>query len=181
MSRSGRLPGLAAALLLACVLPAAAGIEEDNDACFRESGEAAIAACNRVIDAPEASTAQLVDAYTNRGQEYYIKQDYPRAIADFSKAIELDPQAILAHGNRANARSVTGETDGAIADYTRAIELDPGYTAAYTGRGLEYEKRGDKELAIADFKKAISVPQKYQDGKWAHDRATERLKELGAL
>jgi Tfp pilus assembly protein PilF len=72
------------------------------------------------------------------------------------------------------------QTDAAIADYTKAIGLDRAYTAAYTGRGMEYEKKGQRNLAIADYKTALGMPQKYQDGRWAHEKARDRLKVLGA-
>ncbi len=94
-------------------------------------------------------------------------------------AIRLKPQTILAYGNRGNAKSMLKQPDAAIADYTKAIANDREYTAAYTGRAMEYENKGQKDLAIADYRAALRVKQKYQDGKWAHDKARERLKALG--
>lgn len=174
-----RLAGLGLLLAVSC-MAAQAVRADDNEICFRESGEVAIAACDRVINSSRSTKDNLVDAYTNRGQEYYVQKDYARAIADFDRAIELDPRTILAYGNRANAKSMIDQTDAAIADYTKAISLDRGYTAAYSGRAMEYERKGQRSLAIADYKAALSVAQKYQDGKWAHDKARERLKALGA-
>lgn len=171
---------LAGFLLAASGLAADVAVASDSDICFRESGEVAIAACNRVISSARSTRNELVDAYSNRGQEYYAKKDYDRAISDFDAAIKLDSRAILAHGNRANAWYMKGQFDRAINDYTRAISLDREYTAAYAGRGLAFEKKGDKGRAIADYKAALSVKQKYQDGKWAHDNARQRLQVLEA-
>jgi tetratricopeptide (TPR) repeat protein len=172
--------GFFLALVAAATLLARAAAADDNQICFEASGDAAIAACDRVINSSRSTRDNLVDAYTNRGQEYYIKKNYAQAIADFDMAINLNPRTILAYGNRGNAKSVTNQTDAAIADYTKAIGIDSGYTAAYTGRGMEYEKKGQKDLAIADYRAALRVQQKYQDGKWAHDKARERLRALGA-
>jgi tetratricopeptide (TPR) repeat protein len=176
---ASRFVGPVVAAIIVVGLPAFAIAADDNTICFKESGPVAIAACDRVINSPRSSRDNLVDAYTNRGQEYYTIKDYDKAIADFDRAINLNPRTILAYGNRGNAKSAKGLVDAAIADYTKAISEDPNYTAAYTGRAMEYENKGEKARAIADYKKAISVPQKYQDGKWAHEKANDRLTVLG--
>jgi tetratricopeptide (TPR) repeat protein len=169
---------LTGAILLTALLAGTAAAD-DRDVCRVDSGDVAIEACNRVINSGRYSGRDLVDAYINRGQEYYLKKDYDRAISDASQAIRVDGKtAILAYGNRGNARSVKGEMDKAIGDYTRALRLDGNYTAALTGRGMEWEKKGDTKRAIADYRAALKLPQKYQDGKWAHEKARERLAEL---
>jgi tetratricopeptide (TPR) repeat protein len=187
MVRTTLASSIIGALLLAAVfgLPGPA-VAEDNEACFRESGDVAIAACSRIIDARKSSRANRVEAYASRGQEWYAKHDYDKAIADFSRAIDLNPKglaeygtgAILAYGNRGNAYNEKGDTKRAIENYTTAIAIDPKYTASYTSRGLQYEKLGDTEKARADFNAALGLPAKYQDGQWALDKARERLEAL---
>ena len=81
---------------------------------------------------------------------------------------------------RGLARVEKREYDQAIADYTKAIESDPTYTAAYTNRGLAYERKVDPERARNDFQKALATPQKFSNGKWAHDTAKARLAALTA-
>jgi tetratricopeptide (TPR) repeat protein len=44
-------------------------------------------------------------------------------MADYSQAIELNPQYGLPYRNRGNAKRKKGDLDGAIADFNRAIEL----------------------------------------------------------
>jgi tetratricopeptide (TPR) repeat protein len=114
-------------------------------------------------------------AYNNRGYAYLAKGDNDRAIADFDQAIRLDPDDATPYGNRGEAYRVKGDHDRAITDLDAAIRLDPTSPAAYTNRGLAYEKKGDRERARADFNAALAIPQKYSDGKWAHDTARERL------
>ena len=171
--------GFSFVLVAASALLTGVAAADDNKICFEASGDVAIAACDRVIGSPNSTRDNLVDAYTNRGQEYYTIKNYDQAIADFDMAIKLNPRTILAYGNRGNARSALNQPDAAIADYTQAISLDRGYTAAYTGRAMEYENKGKNDLAIADYRAALRVKQKYQDGEWAHDKARERLKALG--
>ena len=41
--------------------------------------------------------------YNNRGNAYWCKHDYDRAIADFGQAIRLDPKDVVAYLNRGDA------------------------------------------------------------------------------
>src|SRR5262249_16100170 len=68
----------------------------------------------------------------------------------------------------------------AIPDFDEAIKIDPAYTAAFTNRGQTYEEKGDIERAKEDYRHALAVPQKYGNGKYAHDKARERLAALGS-
>ena len=51
--------------------------------------------------------------------------DREGAIADFDRAIELNPNHAGAYYNRGSAKSDLGDQAGAEADRKRAIELDP--------------------------------------------------------
>src|SRR5215813_890967 len=181
MSRSLRLlPGtlilsLAATLLLAAA-PAAA---DDYDTCIGSSA-GALDACTRVINSPKSSRDRIGNAYISRGQHYYEKSDYDRAIADFNRAMPYKPSYIqLAYGNRGNAYAMKGETDKAIDSYSVAISLDKNYSAALTGRGLLYEKNGEIDKARDDYNAALRVKSNFQDEKWAKDTARKHLADLG--
>jgi tetratricopeptide (TPR) repeat protein len=176
--RSGAVCGLSG-FLLALAVTAGAALADDSEICRVQSGQVAIEACNRVINSGSSTRQQVIDAYINRGQEYYTAKDYDRAIADFDTAIDMGPREPIAYGNRGNCWYVKKDYDRAIADYTQAINIERSYTAAYTGRAMAEEAKGDITSARADYRAALSVPQKFQDGKWAHDKARERLKELG--
>ena len=51
---------------------------------------------------------------------------YDEALADYSRAIELDPEHRLGHRQPRPDLPVMGRYDDALADLNRAIELDPG-------------------------------------------------------
>ena len=58
-------------------------------------------------------------------------------LADYSRAIEINPRLSSAYNNRGNIiKRETGDLDGAIADFDRAIQLDSGNAAFYNNRGL---------------------------------------------
>ena len=53
------------------------------------------------------------------------KQDYDRAIADYTETIRLDPKYALAFYNRGLAKQKIGDTAGGEADLASARALDP--------------------------------------------------------
>ena len=63
--------------------------------------------------------------YKDRGIAHYFKNDYDRAIADYTKAIGLDPKYALAYHYRGIAYWRSKEYDRAIGDFIDAIRLDP--------------------------------------------------------
>ena len=70
-----------------------------------------------------AQTSQLADDYNSRGLAKETKGDHDGAIADYNRAIELDPKQSRAYRNRGFAKQAKDDVDGAIADYNRALEL----------------------------------------------------------
>ncbi len=71
-------------------------------------------------------------AYYSRGNEHIDAGRYPKAIADYTKAVALDTTHAGAFYSRGFARNKMGRYDEkAIADYTKAIELIPSYGDAY--------------------------------------------------
>jgi tetratricopeptide (TPR) repeat protein len=116
----------------------------------------ALADCTRAIElAPRDSLA-----YYSRGRAYAYKKnpDYERAIADYSKAIEIEQQNLSAYMDRAYVYRIKELYDKEIADYTRVIVNNPRYARAYKERGVTYSLyKTDYDNAIADFTKAIEI------------------------
>ncbi|MDR1113615.1 MAG: tetratricopeptide repeat protein, partial [Candidatus Margulisbacteria bacterium] len=84
---------------------------------------------------------------------------YQKALADYDKAIQLDPTNPVYHANRANANYGLENYQATLADYDRAIRLNPQDGKLYQRRALLKEKNfkaGQKELA-ADWRKAIAL------------------------
>jgi tetratricopeptide (TPR) repeat protein len=98
--------------------------------------------------------------YIDRGQARHFNGDANGAIADFSRAIELDPQATSAYFDRGIANMQKRNLDGAISDLSRAIELSPNTGDYYNDRGLAKLRKGDNDGAIADFTRAIELDPK---------------------
>ena len=111
-----------------------------------------LAAINKAIElAPRAAW------YGNRGTLYYNQQKYELALADFSKAIELNRNDAKAYTNRGNLYSNQQKYELALADYNKAIEINPKLAEAYYNRGILYSNQQKYDLALADSNKVIEI------------------------
>lgn len=80
------------------------------------------------------------------------------AIADLTRAIELNPQYSIIYQERAATYYELKKYEEAIADYTTFIEMKPNIDLGYYERGNVYKERsGDYDKAIEDFNKAIEI------------------------
>jgi tetratricopeptide (TPR) repeat protein len=61
---------------------------------------------------------------------YDRKGEYDKAIADYTKYIQLRPNDDSAYNNRGVAYKNKGDYDKAIADYEAALRIDPNHTNA---------------------------------------------------
>jgi len=84
--------------------------------------------------------------------------NYRGAIADYDKAIVLDPTCGGYYCNRGQARFSLKMVPEALADYDRAIELDPRNAQAYYNRGtLMAVSLTNYARAVADLTKALDL------------------------
>src|SRR5439155_23096254 len=61
---------------------------------------------------------------------------YQKALSDFNKTIQLEPEFAIAYYNRAYVKCQLRDFNGAIKDYDTAIKSDPAFADAYYNRGL---------------------------------------------
>ncbi|MGI0479732.1 protein kinase domain-containing protein [Geminocystis sp. CENA526] len=115
--------------------------------------------------------------YFKTGYNYRELKQYEKAIIDYTKAIELDPNYIYAYNNRGVVYENLKEYEKAIMDYTKAIELDPNYKSAYNNRGIVYGQLKEYEKAIMDYTKAIELDPNYTYAYNNRGVAYENLKE----
>ncbi len=87
------------------------------------------------------------DTHFNKGVEYSDEGKLDEAIAEFTKAIALNPQDRDAYYNRGIIFHDLGQYEKAIADYSEAIKLDPRDLDAYFDRGVAYSEKGQSDKA----------------------------------
>lgn len=112
--------------------------------------------------------------YYKRGERYLAIKNYPAAVADFTKTIELAPKYSLNYTNRAKAYLGLKKYNEAIADSIKAVEVEDTVVKIYR----QYELI-DVYIAAAKYDVAISE----SDQLLAKDpkNATARLKRGLAL
>jgi tetratricopeptide (TPR) repeat protein/S1-C subfamily serine protease len=101
--------------------------------------------------------------YNDRGITYNALKEYSKAIADYDKAIVIDPENTNAYNNRGATYAGLKEYPKAITDYDKAIAINPGFAEAYNNRGLIYAALGEYPKAITDFNYAIANNPKQAD------------------
>lgn len=93
--------------------------------------------------------------YHQKCSEYVRQNKYDLAIEACTKAVELNPNDVVAYSIRGEARWLRGEYELAIRDYTSLIELGAGFDFAYNNRGVAYAALGQWERARLDLLKAV--------------------------
>jgi tetratricopeptide (TPR) repeat protein len=111
----------AAVLAVALTAPAYAELAKDQVACAGTAAQGitpdmVITACSAVIDDGTGGAPNLTGAYYNRGNAYYDKKDYVRAILDYDHALLLKPHYPVALFNRGLAKLRSGDKVGGNAD-----------------------------------------------------------------
>ncbi|KAK6619004.1 hypothetical protein RUM44_003386 [Polyplax serrata] len=71
--------------------------------------------------------------YNNLGFEEYKKVNFDDAIAEYTKAIELDPDLSVAYYNRGTVLYRLGQYNLAVVDLEKAVKLDPKNIEFLTG------------------------------------------------
>ena len=108
----------------------------------------------------------LATAYNNRGEIYTQKGMFDLAIADYNKALSIDPYHANTYNNRAGIFFIQGRKDLALADYNDSIKLNSTFQSFYN-RGNVYLQEGQYESALADYNQALALnpqmPQAYNN------------------
>jgi len=104
------------------------------------------------------------EAYVLLGLAYLKTENYDKAIANLTRALELDPQLLDAYSYISEVYRLKGMTAEAIRNSTKAIELGstgPVIGRAYSTRAKAYRSLGENEMADEDFKKALRLDPEY--------------------
>ena len=109
----------------------------------------------------EANPSEVI--HSIRGLAYGKLGEQKRAISDYNRAVEINPNYSEAYNNRGIAYGKLGDQRQAIPDFDRAIAIDPKCAEVYNNRGVTYDKLGDHRRAIADYDKAVEINPEYPE------------------
>lgn len=108
---------------------------------------------------------------TNLGYSKYLVRDESGAMAEYDKALQLDPEFELAWQKKGMLFAKQGQDRAALEAYRHVMnEAD-----AYNELGNNYMMQGDVDSAHSMFEKAIAVSPSY------HEKANHNLQKLKAL
>ena len=105
-----------------------------------------------------------VAGFMDRGHRYSRNGVYHRAIDDYTKALEINPEYADGYYHRGCSWYEVEHFDDALADLNRAIELDPEADSYYGQRALVYIFTDRPGLAQADEEKCEELRIKAQEG-----------------
>ncbi|WP_431776568.1 tetratricopeptide repeat protein [Streptomyces cucumeris] len=133
--------------------------EDSGDETLRAWGRDALAALEDerrrgievmglLLDRAELDRAGQVGALVVRGWHRRSVEEYDEALADFGRALDLDPGCVRARFGGVVAHRAAGDTDGALAALDRADALDPGAAWIARERGETYRRARRHEEAL---------------------------------
>ncbi|CAI4210355.1 unnamed protein product [Parascedosporium putredinis] len=125
-----------------------------------------------------ATAEEQATQHKNEGNKAFAQHDWFKAIASYTKAIELNDQEPTFFSNRAQANIKSEAYGYAIADATKAIELNPKFVKAYFRRGLALTAILKPKEALKDFKECIKLDPSNKDAKLKLSECQKIVRQL---
>jgi tetratricopeptide (TPR) repeat protein len=93
--------------------------------------------------------------YNNRGLIYFQSGQSEKALADYNRALELDPELDGGYNNRANYYASVGQLAEALSDYEKALDLNPGNIRTWINQAITFRELGLYDLTLENLDMAL--------------------------
>jgi tetratricopeptide (TPR) repeat protein len=121
----------------------------------------------------------LTNAFFYRGLAYQRKNQWDKAIADFTTVIHHEPEATAARRERGVTYTMKGETDRGLRDFDEVIRLKPDDALAYVLRANALQLTKQWDAAIEAATTAIKLDARLAAAYHIRGRAYIGKKEYG--
>lgn len=112
---------------------------------------------------PASAIAQSAEYYSDRGDRKYDDEDYISAIADYSRALELEPNNFYYYHMRGLSKYFHGDEESSIGDFTKAIQHHPDFPQSYAYRGQAKYFLDQCSSAISDLSVSIQLDPEHRE------------------
>ena len=116
--------------------------------------------------------------YSDSAFKQFQAGNFDKAVADATKALELDANDTTAYLCRGMACFELERYEQAVQDLTAGLKIAPNRTEAYFYRGKAYTGLGEFDAAIADFEKALEADPNNEEYKYYLTECRKALAEL---
>ena len=120
--------------------------------------------------------AQNADDFAEQCASLFKQGRYEESLLYCDKALEIDPNHVLALGNKGVALGNLGRYEEAISYFDKALEIDPNNADALYNKGFALYNLGRYKEAISYFDKALEIDPNYAN---ALKNKNEALRNLG--
>lgn len=99
----------------------------------------------------ESSLLENPEVYSNRGVAYHLAGQIDSAIAEYDKALSMNPDFAYAHSNLGIAYYALGHINRAVQEFIAAINLDPELVEVHYNLGVAYKSKGEFDTAVREL------------------------------
>lgn len=128
---------------------------------------------------PTDEEREQASALRSAAAAHYSEQRYEDCVADYEKAIQLNPTNSLFYAKRGQAYLKLRKPNACIRDCNRALELNCDSAAAYKFRGRAHRLLGHWQEAAKDLRQACNIDFDEETDEWLRE-VTPNAKKLEA-
>ena len=175
-----RFLGAAAFATCCAVLSSPAGAYDAKDCEQVEVATLSLRACSALLEAPSLSDQERARYLARRGAAWLTEEDPDQAVADFTRALTLDPANGETLRGRARAYGQLGQQDKAAQDFSAAIgssPVTPETEQMYFDRAASFHAAGKSDAALADYDKILEASPNNVKARLGRARIFTALKD----